>query len=65
MTTYQVMAYLNKQLSPIDIEGETLPDAIHNLQEKYGEELSRIVSIKEAGFYMDCNGRFSGVPEII
>jgi hypothetical protein len=62
---YNIMCYLNRQLVPVDMEGESLPDAINNLINDQGENLGPIVMVKQAEFSMGANGRISGVKETI
>jgi hypothetical protein len=62
---YNIMCYLNRQLVPVDMEGESLPDAINNLINDQGDNLGPIVMVKQAEFYMAPNGHVSGVPEEI
>jgi hypothetical protein len=65
MKNYNIMAYLNGQLVPLDVEAESMQDAINLLGDQYGESLGPIVQARQSGFYMDNNGRISGVPEEI
>jgi hypothetical protein len=65
MKNYNIMAYLDGKLTPIDVEAESMQDAINILGDEHGEKLGPIVQARQSGFYMDNNGRISGVPEEI
>lgn len=65
MENYNIIGYLDGKLTSMDVEAESMQDAINILMDTNGDHLGPIVQARKNGFFMDGNGRFYGVAEEI